>query len=185
MKEYDFHVKKCFYPILAEKKDDESREIDEEIKKLQQQKERLKKAYMNGILEMEDFSEDYKLIEEKLSILENKRIDELNFDKEIYNSQHLMAERDIEREKLTEHEMYKNVLLKLWTMKSKDEKQSFISKFIETATLKKNDDGSFEIEKIDFRSSFIEQIDKLYDKGVVDVPSMIERNGKFKDIKVE
>ena len=40
-------------------------------------------------------------------------------------------------------------------------------------------------KKIDFRSSFIEQIDKLYDKGVVDVPSMIERNGKFKDIKVE
>ena len=56
-----------------------------------------------------------------------------------------MAERDIEREKLTEHEMYKDVLLKLWTMKSKDEKQSFISKFIDTATLKKNEDGSFEI----------------------------------------
>ena len=50
---------------------------------------------MNGILEMEDFSEDYKLIEEKLSILENKRIDALDFDKENYNPQHLMAERDI------------------------------------------------------------------------------------------
>ena len=87
------------------------------------------------------------MIEEKLSILENKRIDALDFDKESYNAQHLMAQRDIEREKLTEHEMYKDVLLKLWTMKSKDEKQSFISKFIETATLKKNDDGSFEIEK--------------------------------------
>ena len=85
--------------------------LDEEIKKLQQQKDRLKKAYMNGILEMEDFSEDYKLIEEKLSILENKRIDALDFDKETYNPQHLMAERDIEREKLTEHEMYKDVLL--------------------------------------------------------------------------
>ncbi len=182
--EYDFHVKKYFYPILAEKKDDESRKIDEEIKKLQQQKDRLKKAYMNGILEMEDFSEDYKLIEEKLSILENKRIDALDFDKETYNPQHLMAERDIEREKLTEHEMYKDVLLKLWTMKSKDEKQAFISKFIDNATLKKNTDGSFEIDKINFRSSFIEQIDKLYDKGIVDVPSMIERDGKFEDIKV-
>ena len=32
--EYDFHVKKYFYPILAEKKDDESKKIDEEIKKL-------------------------------------------------------------------------------------------------------------------------------------------------------
>ena len=52
---------------------------------------------MNGILEMEDFSEDYKLIEEKLSILENKRIDALDFDKENYTPQYLMAERDIER----------------------------------------------------------------------------------------
>ena len=182
--EYDYHVKKYFYPILAEKKDDESKKIDEEIKKLLQQKDRLKKAYMNGILEMEDFSEDYKLIEEKLSTLENKRIDALDFDKENYNPQHLMAERDIEREKLTEHEMYKDVLLKLWTMKSKDEKQSFISKFIDTATLKKNKDGSFEIEKVNFRSSFIEQIDKLYDKGIVDVPTMIERDGKLEDAKV-
>ena len=41
--EYDFHVKKYFYPILAEKKDDESKKIDEEIKKLLQQKDRLKK----------------------------------------------------------------------------------------------------------------------------------------------
>ena len=182
--EYDFHVKKYFYPILAEKKDDESQKIDEKIKKLQQQKDRLKKAYMNGILEMEDFSEDYKLIEEKLSILENKRIDALDFDKETYNLQHLMAQRDIEREKLTEHEMYKDVLLKLWTMKSKDEKKSFISKFIDTATLKKNKNGSFEIDKINFRSSFIEQIDKLYDKGIVDVPTMIERDGKLEDVKI-
>ena len=182
--EYDYHVKKYFYPILAEKKDDESKKIDEEIKKLLQQKDRLKKAYMNGILEMEDFSEYYKLIEEKLSTLENKRIDALDFDKESYNPQHLMAQRDIEREKLTEHEMYKDVLLKLWTMKNKDEKQSFISKFIDTATLKKNKDGSFEIEKVNFRSSFIEQIDKLYDKGIVDVPTMIERDGKLEDAKV-
>ena len=182
--EYDYHVKKYFYPILAEKKDDESKKIDEEIKKLLQQKDRLKKAYMNGILEMEDFSEDYKLIEEKLSTLENKRIDALDFDKESYNPQHLMAQRDIEREKLTEHEMYKDVLLKLRTMKNKDEKQSFISKFIDTATLKKNKDGSFEIEKVNFRSSFIEQIDKLYDKGIVDVPTMIEQDGKLEDAKV-
>ena len=182
--EYDYHVKKYFYPILAEKKDYESKKIDEDIKKLLQQKDRLKKAYMNGILEMEDFSEDYRLIEEKLSILENKRIDALDFDKESYNPQHIMAERDIEREKLTEHEIYKDVLLKLWTIKSKDEKQAFISKFIDNATLKKNEDGSFYIEKVNFRSSFIEQIDKLYDKGVVDVPAMIEKDGKLEDVKV-
>lgn len=182
--EYDFHVKKYFYPLLAEKKDDESKKIEEEIKKLEQQKERLKKAYVSGMLELEDVSEDYKMIDNKLSILENKRIDAINLDKETYNPQHLMAERDIERERLTEHEIYKDVLLKLWTMKSKDEKQTFISKFIDTATLKKNEDGTFDIDKINFKSSFIEQIDKLYDKGIVDFPTMIERGGKLEDTKI-
>ena len=182
--EYDFHVKKYFYPLLAEKKDDETKEIEKEIRKLEQQKERIKKVYLSGIVKEEDFAEDYKLIEKKLADLENKRIDSLEFEKDTYNSQHLLAERDIEREKLTEHQMYKDVLLKLWTMKSKEEKQSFISKFIETATLKKDKNGKFEIDKINFRSSFIEQIDKLYNKGVVDIPTMLERDGKLEDIKI-
>jgi len=41
-----------------------------------------------------------------------------------------------------------------------------------------------EREKVNFRSSFIEQIDKLYDKGIVDIPTMIERDGKLEDVKV-
>ena len=182
--EYDFNVKKYFYPLLAEKKDDESKKIEEEIKKLEQQKERLKKAYVSGMLELEDVSEDYKLIDNKLATLENKRINALDLDKETYNPVHLLAERDIERENLTENKMYKDVLLKLWTMKSKDEKQTFISKFIDTATLKKNEDGSFDIDKVNFRSSFVEQIEKLYDKGVVDFPTTLERDGKFEDTRI-
>lgn len=182
--EYDFHVKKYFYPLLAEKKDDETKKIEKEIRKLEQQKERIKKVYLSGIVKEEDFAEDYKLIEKKLADLENKRIDSLEFEKDTYNSQHLLAERDIEREKLTEHQMYKDVLLKLWTMKSKEEKQSFISKFIETATLKKDEEGNFDIEKINFRSSFVGQIDKLYDNGVVDFPTMLERSGKLEDTRI-
>ena len=181
--EYDFNVKKYFYPLLAEKKDNETKQIEEEIKKLEQQKERLMKVYVNGILKEEDFAKDYEFIEKKLAELDSKKIEALNFDKETFNPIHLLAERDIEREKLTEHQMYKDVLLKLWTMKSKDEKQSFISKFIETATLKKDEEGNFDIDKINFRSSFVEQIDRLYDNGVVDFPTMLERGEKLEDTK--
>lgn len=182
--EYDFNVKKYFYPLLAEKKDNEAKQIEEEIKKLEQQKERLMKVYVNGILQEEDFAKDYEFIEKKLAELDSKKIEALNFDKETFNHIHLLAERDIEREKLTEHQMYKDVLLKLWTMKSKDEKQSFISKFIETATLNKDKEGNFDIDKINFRSSFVEQIDRLYDNGVVDFPTMLERGGKLEDTKI-
>ena len=44
--EYDFNVKKYFYPLLAEKKDNETKQIEDEIKKLEQQKERLMKVYV-------------------------------------------------------------------------------------------------------------------------------------------
>ena len=175
--EYDFHIKKYFYPLLAEKKNNEIEQIKEEINKLTAQKERLKKAYTTGIIELEDFSEDYKAIENKLATLESKRLNALDFENESFNPQHIMAERDIEIEHLTDGEMYKFVLLKLWTMKSKDEKQSLISKFIDTAVLTKNKDGTYNIEKVNFRSTFIEQINKLYEKGVVDFPNTVERDG--------
>ena len=107
--EYDYNVKKYFYPILAEKKNDETNQIQEEINKLKAQKDRLKQAYMNGILEMEDFSADYNLIDSKLADLEGKQIDALEYDKESFNPQHIMGERDIEKLALTEHGMYKTV----------------------------------------------------------------------------
>ena len=94
--EYDFHVNKYFYPLLAEKKNNETKDIEKEIKKLKEQKESLMKVYVNGILHEEDFAKDYEFIEKKLAELENKKIDSLNFDKETYNPQHLLAERDIE-----------------------------------------------------------------------------------------
>ena len=67
--EYDMAVKKYFLPILADHKPTKTDDIDKDIKQLIKQKERIKKAYMSGIVEIEDFSEDYKLIEEKLEIL--------------------------------------------------------------------------------------------------------------------
>ena len=182
--EYDYHINKYFYPILAEKKNDETKEIEQEIKKYTQQKDRLMDAYKAGILKMEDFSEDYKVIENKLSILENKRLDALDLDKESYNPQHIMAERDTEREKLTDGQMYKDILLNLWNMKTKEEKQELISKFIESAILKKDENGGFVLEKINFRSTFIEQIDKLYNKGLVDIPKRVERGGNVEDIRM-
>lgn len=67
--EYDMTIKKYFFPILADKKETNAEKFDKQIAELEKQKARIKKAYLSGIVEMEDFSEDYKLIEEKLDIL--------------------------------------------------------------------------------------------------------------------
>lgn len=136
--EYDMAVKKYFLPILADKKETKTEKLDEEIDTLQKQKERIKKAYVSGIVEMEDFSEDYKNIEEKINILETKKYEKLNTNSLSFTPQQLMADRDIEREKLIKDNKLNETLKQEWNQKSKEEKQEFISKFIESMTLLKN-----------------------------------------------
>ena len=136
--EYDMVVKKYFLPILADKKETKTEKLDQEIESLQKQKERIKKAYVSGIVEMEDFSEDYKIIEEKINILEMKKYKKLNTNSLSFTPQQLMADRDIEREKLIKDNKLNDTLKQEWNKKSKEEKQKFISKFIESMTLLKN-----------------------------------------------
>ena len=70
--EYDMTVKRYFFPLLADKKKVNTDRLDREISSLQRQKDRIKDVYLKGIIEVEDFSKDYKEIEDKLSLLEQK-----------------------------------------------------------------------------------------------------------------
>lgn len=180
--EYDYQVNKFFYPLLAEKKNDEAKEIEKEIKKYKDQKKRLIKVYKDGILEMEDLAEDINVIDKKLAELKNMQIDSVDLVKETYNPAHLIAHRDIEKESLLDGKMYREMILNLWVLKSKEEKQDFISRFVESIAIKKNEDNTLSIEKINFRSTFIEQVDKLYEKGVIDIPSKMETSGNLQNI---
>lgn len=176
--EYDMAVKKYFLTILADHKPTKTDDIDKEITQLEKQKERIKKAYMRGIVEMEDFSEDYRLIEEKLEILEQKKSELLNLDNITFTPQQLMADRDIERETMIRLDSLNNIIKTNWESKTKDEKQEFISKFIESVILTKDKNNELHIEKINFRKSYINNVMKFLDKEILDVLVPVEINGK-------
>ena len=176
--EYDMAVKKYFLPILAEHKPTKTEDIDKEIKSLEKQKERIKKAYMSGIVEMEDFSADYKLIEDKLEILEQKKNEILDLDSVTFNPQQLMADRDIERETMIRLDTLNSIVKANWESKSKEEKQEFISKLVESIVITQDSDKTLHLEKINFRKSFVDMLAILLDKGVFDVMIPCEINGK-------
>lgn len=178
MVEYDMAVKKYFLPILADHKPTKTDDIDKEMKQLEKQKERIKKAYMSGIVEMEDFSTDYKLIEDKLEILEQKKNEILDLDSITFNPQQLMADRDIERETMIRLDTLNSVVRANWENKSKEEKQGFISKLVESIIITQDSNKVLHLEKINFRKSFVEMLAKLLDKGVFEVMIPCEINGK-------
>ena len=178
MVEYDMAVKKYFLPVLAEHKPTKTDDIDKEIKSLEKQKERIKKAYMSGIVEMEDFSEDYKLIEDKLEILEQKKNESLDLDNMTFSPQQLMADRDIERETMIRLDTLNSVVKTTWESKSKEEKQEFISKLVESVIITKDNNNELHVEKINFRRSFVDMLLKLLEQGILDVLVPVEINGK-------
>ena len=181
--EYDMTVKKYFYPVLADKKESDTSKLDKEISSLQNQKNRIKEAYLKGIVQVEDFSEDYKIIEEKLNALEQKRLETIDLNKQTFNPQHLMADRDVEKEKLIRSNKFYDMLIAEWNNKNKEEKQEFISKFIESITLEKDSKGNLELKNLKLRSSFLEEINKLVDNGMFDVSIPCEKGKEETDVR--
>ena len=178
--EYDMTVKKYFYPVLADKKERNTEKLDKEISSLQSQKNRIKDAYVKGIVDVEEFSGEYKVIDEKLTLLEQKRIENIDINKQTFNPQHLMADRDVEKEKLICSNKFYDMLMAEWKSKTKEEKQEFISKFLESLTIEKNEKGNYNLVNIKLRNTFIEQIYKLMQNGMFDMTISDEKD---KDVR--
>ena len=126
--EYDMTVKKYFYPVLADKKERNTAKLDKEISSLQSQKNRIKDAYVKGIVDVEEFSGEYRVIDEKLTLLEQKRIESIDINKQTFNPQHLMADRDVEKEKLIRSNKFYDMLMAEWKSKTKEEKHRDVEK---------------------------------------------------------
>ena len=178
--EYDMTVKKYFYPVLADKKERNTAKLDKEISSLQSQKNRIKDAYVKGIVDVEEFSGEYKVIDEKLTLLEQKRIESIDINKQTFNPQHLMADRDVEKEKLIRSDKFYDMLMAEWKSKTKEEKQEFISKFLESLTIEKDEKGNYNLVNIKLRNTFIEQIYKLMQNGMFDMTISDEKD---KDVR--
>ena len=180
--EYDMAVKKFFLPVLEDKTNNiDTTSIDKEIRDLEKQRNRIKDLYIKGIVEIDDFKEDYKLIEDKLATLESKKLELVNLETFNYSPHELLAQRDLEKEKMIRLDTLNTVLKTKWNNMDKSEKQEFISKFIDTIEIKKDSKGNLILEKINFRNGFIRQLVKFYDAGIFDVavPVMVDNKEEY------
>ena len=132
---------------------------------------------------MEDFKEDYKIIEEKLAILEQRKLEAIDLNKFTFSPHQLMAERDIEREKMIRLDTLMPTIKAEWESKTKEEKQEFVSKFIDSVVLVKGKNDKLIIENVKFRSCFIEQLTKFYQAGIFDIAVPVDINGKEKLVR--
>ena len=178
---FDNEYNELFLPLFADKeiRIDKS-DIEKEIIKLTKQKERIKKAYMSEIVELDDFKEDIKVINEKLNLLTEQLEKEQELkSKNNFTPEKVMAKRDIQRIFMKNGNDV-SLFLNEWKVMPKESKQEFIAKYIESLTFEKNKDYPHGIHLIDIKlkSLFNEKVDRLSELGLSQVPIEFISNDK-------
>lgn len=178
---FDNEYKKYFLPLFADKENVVKEDtIDKDIENLEKQKQRIKKAYMSGVVELKDFEEDLKIINEKLEILNAKKEEKIKLGKiKEFSLEKILVNRDTEKLLFSETKDNEFNIFE-WNIKTKEEKQEFISRYIESITFIKDKKEKYGIKVVDLKmkSLYIEKLNNLKDIGACDIPLSLVINDK-------
>ncbi len=178
---FDNEYNELFLPLFADKeKSVDKSDIEREIISLTKQKERIKKAYMSEVVELDDFKEDLKVINEKLDILTKQLEKEQELkNKNRFTPEKVMADRDIQRI-FMQNGNDVSMFLTEWQTMTKEDKQEFIARYIESLTFEKEDRYPNGIHLIDIKlkSLFTEKVSRLSELGLSQVPVEFISNDK-------
>ena len=178
---FDNEYNELFLPLFADKeKSVDKSDIEREIINLTKQKERIKKAYMSEVVELDDFKEDLKVINEKLDILTKQLEKEQELkNKNRFTPEKVMADRDLQRI-FMQNGKDVSLFLTEWQTMTKEDKQEFIARYIESLTFEKDDRYPNGIHLIDIKlkSLFTEKVSRLSELGLSQVPVEFISNDK-------
>ena len=168
--EYDAVVKKYFYPILADKENVSSKNIEDKINELNQKRENIKQAVMLGVFKAKDFENEIKSIDDQLNELKEQEMDNKEVDTKNFSLMKIMADRDFEIEERLNSNRFVEDLKDAWDLKSDIEKQEFLSRFIESIVIEKGEEqGKVNVLNVNFRSGYLSEIKKLYALDAIDL----------------
>ena len=146
-------INNYYTPFIKSKLEDKTEDYKKEIKELDKQLDRIKTAYIKGVVKLEDFDKEIKHIEYQKSDLEKRQKEQKQYENLSFTLNDLLIIQDMQ-----EIEFYTNPdVLNNWSNKSKEDKQKIIGKYIDNITIEKKN-NKFEITNIEFRKNYLEDI---------------------------
>ena len=165
--EYDNVVNEFFLPVLKSKIDNPKEELSKELKKLNNKKERIKKAYIDSLFTEEEFKEETKIIEDQVELinsklLENEQAEQLNF-----TIDDILLKRDMDFINKVKLPISYYAFNENWDLLDRATKADIVMRYIDDVELEMKN-NSYEIKQINFRSTFYSDFEELYKQGYID-----------------
>ena len=156
-------INNYYTPFIKSKLEGKTEDYKKEIKELDKQLDRIKTAYIKGVVKLEDFDKEIKHIGYQKSDLEKRQKEQKQYDNLSFTLNDLLIIQDMQ-----EIEFYTNPdVLNNWSNKSKEDKQKIVGKYIDNITIEKKN-NKFEISKIEFRKNYLE--DMIYNHYKFNTP---------------
>ena len=156
-------INNYYTPFIKSKLEDKTEDYKKGIKELDKQLDRIKTAYIKGVVKLEDFDKEIKRIEYQKSDLEKRQKEQKQYENLSFTLNDLLIIQDMQ-----EIEFYTNPdVLNNWSNKSKEDKQKIIGKYIDNITIEKKN-NKFEISNIEFRKNYLE--DMIYNHYKFNTP---------------
>lgn len=144
-----------YTPFIKSKLEDNTDLINKELKELDKQLDRIKAAYIKGILGIEDFDNEIKSIEYKKTDLNKKLLEQKQYEKLDFTVDDLLLISDSQEiEAYNDPIKYKSSIFE-WLVQDKEIKQKLFGKYIDYIEVDKVD-KKITIKNVIFRSSYLE-----------------------------
>ena len=166
--EYDSVVNQFFLPMIKQKFDEPQEELKKDINKQKDKLERIKRAYINGVFNLEEYNDERKLVESPLEKLQ-KELDEATSCETLnFTPQDILLKRDIDYINKVKLEKEYKERTKTWKDYTREEKSELIMKYVDDIKLGILNNYIY-VDNINFRESICKPCNELFDAGYIDV----------------
>ena len=147
-------INNYYTPFIKSKLNNKELDYNKEIKELDKQLDRIKAAYIKGIMKLEDFDKEIKHIEYQKNNLETKLKEQKQYENLNFTIDDLLILQDKQNMDIfiNPEIFFSNIYG--WLNLLKEEKQRIIATYIDNLVVEKKDDKTI-IKETNFRSSFI------------------------------
>ena len=174
-----------YTPFLKSKTSDKREDFDKLLKDLEGQLDRIKAAYIKGILKIEDFENEIKQIEYKKKTYQKKKEDQEQFENLTFTVDDILILQDKQEiDMLTKPEtLFINI--DRWFKLPKEEKQRLIGKYLDYVEIQKKD-NRIEIVKGVYRRNIVEEFINNKKYGApFDLPIFVDEYGRKLRLNME
>ena len=166
--EYDSVVNQFFLPMIKQKFDEPKELLEKELDKQNAKLDRIKKAYISGAFDLEEYNAEKKIVDEAIYKIQSE-LDTTNITEELkFTPQDILLKRDINFINKVKLKNEYNERTKTWKDYTREEKANLIMKYVDDITvLEKN--KFIIVDEVKFRESICRPCNELVEAGYIDI----------------